>query len=81
MTTEEKEEKLWFNNIKRKLQRRIINPKWDSLSLTSIEWDTVLYITKATNVNELPILINERMVDNLFQKIDTQFKQMKGKEL
>ena len=79
--TEEKEEQLWFKNIKNKLQRRISNPKWDSLKLTKIEWDTIIFITQAKTVNELPLLINERMVDSLLQKIDNQFKQMKGKEI
>lgn len=79
--TEEKEEQQWFTNLKRKLQRRIANPKWDSLSLTKIEWDTILFITKAKNVNELPVLINERVTDNLLNKIDNQFKQMKGKTI
>ena len=76
-----KEEKLWFNNVKMKLARRIAKPEWDSLKLTNIEWDTVIFISKAKTINELPILINERMVDNLLTKIDFQFKQMKGKEI
>lgn len=79
--TEEREEQLWFTNVKRKLSRRIANPKWDCLSLTKIEWDTILFITNAKNVNELPILINERVTDSLFNKIDNQFKQMKGKTI
>ena len=83
MTEEEKdkqEEQRWFNSVQRKLKKRIANPKWDSLNLTSVEWDTVIFIAKATNVNELPLLINERITDSLLEKIDAQFKQMKGKE-
>ena len=84
MTEEEKdkqEEQCWFINVQKKLRKRIANPKWDSLNLTSAEWDTVIFIAKATNVNELPLLINERITDRLLKKIDTQFKQMKGKEV
>ena len=81
MITEEKEEQLWFKNVKAKLQRRIANSKWDSLHLSNMEWDTIMFIVKSKNVNELPLLLNERIIDNLFKKIDTQFKQMKGKEL
>ena len=80
MIGEEKEEKLWFKNVKIKLQRRIANPKWDSLNLTKLEWDSVIFIAKAKTVNDLPLLLNERIVDGLFNKIDNQFKQMKGKE-
>ena len=78
---EQKEEQLWFKNVQKKLKRRIASPKWDSLLLTTIEWDIVFLLTRANNVNSLPILINERVTDNLFNKIDSQFKQMKGKEL
>lgn len=79
--TEEKEEERWFKNIKKKLQKRISNPKWDSLSLTKIEWDSVIFIAQAKNVKELPVLLNERMVENLLNKIDLQFNQMRGKEI
>ena len=78
---EYKEEQRWFKNVQNKLRRRINNPKWDSLSLTKIEWDTVLFIMKAKDVNELPVLLNERITDSLIEKIDYQFKQMKGKEI
>ena len=78
---EKREEQLWFKSVQEKLKRRIANPKWDSLSLTKIEWDTVLFIAQAKSVGELPILINERVTDDLFKKIDCQFKQMKGKEI
>ena len=77
----ETEEQLWFKNIKKKLLRRISNPKWDSLNLTKLEWDSVIFIAKAKTVNDLPILLNERIVDDLIKKIDNQFKQMKGKEI
>lgn len=80
MIGEEKEENLWFKNVKIKLQRRIANPKWDSLNLTKLEWDIVMFIANAKNINDLPLLLNERIVDGLFNKIDNQFKQMKGKE-
>ena len=79
--TEEKEEECWFKNIKKKLQKRISNPKWDSLSLTKIEWDSVIFIAQAKNVKELPVLLNERMVENLLNKIDLQFNQIRGKEI
>lgn len=80
MTQQEKrEEEIWFKRIQSKLKRRIADPKWDSLSLTTVEWDTIFFITKANCVKDLPLLINERMVDSLFQKIDNQFKQMKIK--
>ena len=49
--------------------------------LTTIEWDIILLITRAKDVNNLPVLINERVTDNLIEKIDKQFKQMKGKEI
>lgn len=81
MTNEEKEEERWFKQVQTKLKRRIANPKWDNLSLTKLEWDSVIFIAQATTVNDLPILLNERMIENLFFKIDTQFKQMKGKEI
>jgi len=84
MTQEEKdkkEEQLWFKKLQSKLKKRIANPKWDNLSLTKVEWDTVLFIMRATTVDELPLLINERMTDSLLNKIDNQFKQMKGKEI
>lgn len=79
--TEEKEEQLWFKSVKNKLQRRISNPKWDSLNLTKIEWDSIIFIVQAKTVNDLPILLNERMTENILKKIDLQFKQMKGKEI
>ena len=79
--SEDKEEQLWFKRIKSKLQKRIANPNWDNLQLTTIEWDSIMFITKANTVNELPLLLNERLVDNLLNKIDKQFKQMKGKEI
>ena len=80
MTQEDREEQLWFKSIQNKLKRRIANPRWDSLSLTTTEWDIIMFIAKAKSVNDLPLLINERITDNLLNKIDNQFKQMKGKE-
>ena len=81
MTTEEKEEDSWFKSVQNKLRKRITNPMWDSLNLTKIEWDSVIFLAKAKTVNDLPVLLNERMVENLLKKIDIQFKQMKGKEI
>ena len=75
-TTTRKEEQKWLMSIQKKFKKFISNPKWDSLSLTNTEWDIVMRIMNTNEVEDLPILINERIVDHILTKISNQFKNM-----
>lgn len=76
-TKTHKEEQKWLMSIQKKFKKFISNPKWDSLSLTNTEWDIVMRIMNTNDVEDLPILINERIVDHILTKISNQFKNIR----
>lgn len=81
MTQEEKEEQLWLNSIQKKFFKYISNPNWDNLKLTETEVSVITFITNAKTPNDLPILVDERLVDYILNKIKNQLKNIQTKGL
>lgn len=76
-TETHKEEQKWLLSIQKQFKRFIGDLRWDSVSLTDTELDIVSLIMKTKDVDDLPILINERIVDHIIEKIQKQFKNIK----
>lgn len=84
MTEEEKyqkEELCWLKSIQKKFMKYISNPNWDNLTLTETEINIVTFIMNAKTPNELPLLVNERLVDHILEKIKNQLKNTQTKGL
>lgn len=71
-----KEEQKWLESVQNKLQKYICSPKWDCIVLPSSQYDIISQIMKVKNVNELPVLINERIVDFILNNIKTKFNEL-----
>ncbi len=78
---EKKEEERWLKSIQNKFKKFISDLRWDSLSLTDTEMSIVTFVMNAKSVDELPILINELLIDHIFEKIKNQFKNLNTKGL
>ena len=83
MTEEEKyqEEQCWLKYIQKKFMKYISNPNWDNLTLTETEINIVTFIMNAKTPNELPLLVDERLVDHILEKIKNQLKNIQTKGL
>ena len=71
---EKREEERWLKSVQNKLKKLISDLRWDSINLTETEMNVVTYIMNAQKVNELPLLVDERLTDFIFEKIKKQFK-------
>lgn len=84
MTEEEKErreENRWLKSIQNKFKKLISDLRWDSLKLTDTELSVITFVMNAKNSNDLPILVNERLVDYILDKIKKQLKNYNTKGL
>ena len=84
MTQEErdkKEENRWLKTIQNKFMKLISDPRWDSVDLTNTELSIVTLIMRAKTANDLPVLVNERIVDHIMEKVRHQFKNFNIKGL
>ena len=84
MTQEEKEkreENRWLKSIQNKFMKLISDLRWDSISLTETEMSIVAFVMNAKTADDLPVLINERLVDHIIEKVKNQFKNFNTKGL
>ena len=84
MTQEEKEKReeyRWLKSIQNKFGKLISDLRWDSITLTETEMSVVTFVMNAKTVDDLPLLINERLVDHIIEKVKTQFKKLNTKGL
>ena len=84
MTQEEKEkreENRWLKSIQNKFKKLISDVRWDSLNLTDTEISVVTFVMNANTVDDLPLLINERLIEHIIEKVKTQFKKFNTKGL
>ena len=82
MTQEEKdrnEEQKWLNSVKKKFMKYISNLNWDNIKLTDTELTIVTFIMNAKTPDDLPILVNERIVDHILEKVKNQLNNLKTK--
>lgn len=79
MTQEEKEEQRWLKSNQRKFMKLISDCRWDCVELTDTEYLVVQYVMNAKTPNDLPILVDERLVNHILEKVKNQFSQMKTK--
>ena len=75
MSTNNEEQK-WLKNVQNKLKKYISNPKWDCIVLPSSQYDIISQIMKVQNVEDLPVLINEKITDFILENIKTKFKEI-----
>ena len=78
---EKREENRWLKSIQNKLKKLISDLRWDSIDLTDAEVDIVTFIMNANSIDELPLLINERIVEYIIEKVKNQFKNFNTKGL
>lgn len=76
-----REEERWFKSIQKQFQKLIADLRWDSVILTDTELSIVTCVMNAKNVGDLPILVNERLIDYIIEKVKNQFKNFKIKGL
>ena len=84
MTQEEKdkqEENRWLKSTQKKFKKLISDLRWDSLNLTETEMSIVTFVMNAKAAEDLPVLINERLIEYVFEKIKKQFKNFNTKGL
>ncbi len=84
MTQEEKEkqeEERWLKSIKNKFKKFISDLRWDLLNLTETEISIVTFVMNAKSVGDLPVLVDERLIDHIIEKIKRQFKNFNTKGL
>lgn len=84
MTQEEKdkrEEERWLKSIKNKFKKFISDLRWDLLNLTETEMSIVTFVMNAKSVGDLPVLVDERLIDHIIEKIKKQFKNFNTKGL
>ena len=72
-----KDEQRWLLGVQKRLKKYISHWKWDCILLSSTQYDIISKIMSVNDVNELPMMINERIVTQLFEQIDFKFKQVK----
>ena len=75
--TEEMEEQKWLESVQKKLKKYILSPYWDSISLSDVYMGIINLIMQAKNVKELSPLINERITDQILNKIATEIQKAK----
>ena len=75
------EEQRWLIAVQNKLKKYISHWKWDCIMLTSSQYDIISQINSVNDVNELPMLINERVVGHILEQIEIKFKQVNTKGL
>lgn len=78
---EKKGENKWLKSVQNKFKKLISDLRWDSITLTGTEMAIVTFIMNAKTANDLPVLINERIVDHILEKVKTQFKHFNTKGL
>ena len=79
--TEEKEEQKWLNSIQKKFKKLISDLRWDCVKLTETEYLIVEYVMNAKTPNDLPVLVDERLVNHVMEKVKIQFLKMRTKGL
>lgn len=84
MTQEEKEKReknRWLKSIQNKFKKLISDLRWDLVSLTDTEISVVTFVMNANTVDDLPLLINERLLEHIIKKVKNQFKNFNTKGL
>ena len=84
MTQEERdqlEENRWLKTIQKTFKKMISDYRWDLLDLTDTEMNIITYVMNAENAGELPVLVDERLVDYIIEKIKKQLKNLNTKGL
>ena len=81
MTAEEKEELDWLNSIQKKFKKLISDCRWDCVELTETEYLVVKYVMNAKTPNDLPILVDERLVNYIMEKVKNKFAKINTKGL
>ena len=84
MTQEEKEkreENRWLKSIQNKFKKLISDLRWDSITLTDTEISIVTLVMNARTIEDLPLLINERLIEHIIEKVKNQFKNFNTKGL
>ena len=76
---EKKEEQRWLNSVKKKFMLYISNINWDNIKLTDTEISIVTFVMNAETPDDLPILVNERIVDYVLDKVRNQLNSLKTK--
>lgn len=76
---EKKEEQRWLNSVKKKFMRYISNINWDNIKLTDTEISIVTFVMNAETPDDLPILVNERIVTHVLDKVRNQLNSLKTK--
>lgn len=72
-----KAEQRWLISVQNKLKKYISSWKWDCILLSSTQYEIISTIMSVKNVKQLPLLINERIVDSILKQIEFKFKQVK----
>lgn len=72
-----KEEQRWLKSVQKKLKKYISHWKWDCIILTTTQYEIIAQINSVTDVKDLPMLVNERLVDYIIEQIEAKFKQVK----
>ena len=78
---EKREENRWLKSVQNKFKKLISDLRWDSLELSDTEYMVVTYIMNAKDSNDLPVLVDERLVDFVLENVRTKMKSIKAKGL
>lgn len=81
LTEEEKEEQKWLKSIQKQLQKYISSWKWDCIELDDTDYSLINTIMNAKTPKDLPVLLNERLVDYILNKIKNKFSNINVKGL
>ena len=81
MTEEEKEELNWLKSIQKKFKKLIADCRWDCVELTETEYLIVKYVMNAKTPYDLPILVDERLVNHVIEKVKNKFSKINTKGL
>lgn len=75
------EENKWLKSVQNKFKKLISDLRWDMLFLTDTEIMILTFIMNSKSINDLPILIDERLIECIIEKIKKQFKEINTKGL
>lgn len=70
-------DQIWLNSIKKQLTKYISNPKWDYVNLSDFNLSIITQIMNCNDINQLSLLIDERLVNSIFETIKKSFSKIK----
>lgn len=71
------DEQKWLESVQNKLKKYISSPYWDDIYISNTYLDIIMQIMNTTNVNKLPLLINERLTEDILKDIQTKITKVK----